>query len=46
MRHQHHVLPNAAGACRFEGLAKVQGDLVAHEIEIDLGFSASAFLAA
>ena len=46
VRHRHHHVADAAGARGGEGLAEVQRDLVAEEVEVDPGVGAAAFGAA
>ena len=46
MRHRHHRVADAAGAGGGEGLAQVQGNLMAEEVEVDPGVGAAAVGAA
>ena len=46
VRHGHQAVADAAGARGGEGLAQVQRDLVAEEVEVDPGVGAAAFGAA
>lgn len=45
MRHQYEVVADLAGPRDFEGLAQMQRQLMAKEIEIDPGIRAAPFLA-